>query len=49
MSSEEVNELVATYGTRETKENNKREQPAKFKSFEDYMNSILGESNEENK
>ena len=49
MSSEEVNELVATYGTRETKENNKREQPAKFKSFEDYMNSILGETNEENK
>ena len=49
MSSEEVNELVATYGTKETKESNKREQPAKFKSFEDYMNSILGESNEEKK
>lgn len=43
MSAEEVNELVAAYGAKETKEP-QREQPAKFKSFEDYMNSILGES-----
>lgn len=44
MSAEEVNELVATYGAKETKEKTQREQPAKFKSFEDYMNSILGET-----
>lgn len=43
MSTEEVNELVAAYGAKDTKEKNQREQPAKFKSFEDYMNSILGE------
>ena len=50
MSTEEVNELVATYGGKENKEKTQREQPAKFKSFEDYMNSILGESDgEENK
>lgn len=46
MSTEEVNELVAAYGAKEAKEKNQREQPAKFKSFEDYMNSILGDSNE---
>ena len=50
MSTEEVNELVATYGAKETKEKTQREQPAKFKSFDDYMKSILGESEgEENK
>lgn len=43
MSSEEVNELVAAYGAKDTKEKTQREQPAKFKSFEDYMNSILGD------
>ena len=50
MSTEEVNELVAAYGAKETKEKTQREQPAKFKSFDDYMKSILGESgSEENK
>lgn len=49
MSTEEVNELVAAYGAKETKEKNQREQPAKFKSFEDYMNSILGDSGDSDK
>lgn len=45
MSSEEISDLVSTYASREKIE--KKEQPNKFKSFDDYLNSILGSSDNE--
>ena len=44
MSAEELSELISTYGTKDSKEKTPRDQPAKFKSFDDYLNSLLGDS-----
>ena len=43
ISAEELSDLISTYGS---KERPAREQPAKFKSFDDYINSILGNSDD---
>ena len=45
MSAEEISDLVSTYASRDKIE--KKEQPNKFKSFDDYLNSILGSSDSE--
>ena len=42
--AEELSELISTYGTKDSKEKTPRDQPAKFKSFDDYLNSLLGDS-----
>ena len=43
LSAQELSDLISTYGTKDSKEKNQREQPAKFKSFDDYLNSLLGD------
>lgn len=45
MSAEELSNLITTYSS---KERTQREQPAKFKSFDDYIDSLIGGS-EDNK
>jgi spoIIIJ-associated protein len=44
MTAEELSNLISTYAT---KERPQREQPAKFKSFDDYINSLLGNSDDD--
>lgn len=46
MSSEELSDLISTYGTRESKEKTQREPQKKFKDFDEYLNSILGSTDE---
>lgn len=46
MSSEELSDLISTYGTRESKDNTTREPQKKFKDFDEYLNSILGSTDE---
>ena len=41
LSAEELSDLISTYGT---KEKSQREQPKKFKDFDEYINSLLGDS-----
>lgn len=41
ISAEELSSLISTYAT---KERPQREQPTKFKSFDDYINSLIGGS-----
>ena len=46
MSNEELSDLISTYGTREAKDKTQREPQKKFKDFDEYLNSILGSSDE---
>ena len=46
MSSEELSDLISAYGTRESKEKTQREPQKKFKDFDEYLNSILGSTDE---
>ncbi len=46
MSSEELSDLISTYGTREAKDTTAREPQKKFKDFDEYLNSILGSTDE---
>lgn len=39
ITAEELNDLISTYGS---KEKSQREQPKKFKDFNEYINSLLG-------
>ncbi len=41
LSAEELSDLISTYGS---KEKSQREQPKKFKDFDEYINSLLGDS-----
>ncbi len=41
LSAEELSDLISTYGG---KEKSQREQPKKFKDFDEYINSLLGDS-----
>ncbi len=43
MSAEELSDLISTYGS---KEKPQREQPKKFKDFDEYINSLLGNSDD---
>ena len=46
ISAEELSELISTYGS---KDKPPREQPAKFKSFDDYLSSLVGSDNDDDK
>lgn len=48
MSDEELSDLISTYGTREAKETSTREPQKKFKDFDEYLSSILGNTDGEN-
>lgn len=41
LSAEELSDLISTYGN---KEKTQREQPKKFKDFDEYINSLLGDT-----
>ncbi len=41
LSEEELSDLISTYGN---KEKTQREQPKKFKDFDEYINSLLGDT-----
>ena len=43
ISAEELSDLISTYGN---KEKPQREQPKKFKDFDEYINSLLGNSDD---
>ncbi|MCI8387885.1 MAG: protein jag [Clostridiales bacterium] len=43
LTAEELSDLISTYGS---KERPQREQPTKFKSFDDYINSLVGSSDD---
>ena len=43
ISAEELSDLISTYGN---KEKPQREQPKKFKDFDEYINSLLGDSDD---
>ena len=44
MSAEELSDLISTYGS---KEKSAREPQKKFKDFDEYINSILGDTSSE--
>ncbi len=41
ITAEELNDLISTYGSKDNK-SQQREQPKKFKDFNEYINSLLG-------
>ncbi|MBE6611493.1 MAG: hypothetical protein E7632_03275, partial [Ruminococcaceae bacterium] len=44
MTAEELSDLISTYGS---KDKPVREQPRKFKDFDEYINSLLGSSEDD--